>query len=90
MKTLQEKRWKKKTKLSITNDILVFQTYLDELAEKAYDLLSEKVDIRKNYKILAECILSLRFMFNRKSVGEVQYLSIETYKNDGSNVEQKA
>lgn len=74
---------------SIATDIQLFQTYIDDLATKAYEGLKNNKDIR-NYKILTECVLAHTVMFNRKRVGDVQYLKIETYKKENHRLDQEA
>lgn len=90
LKTLKEKQWEKPIKLPLTSDILAFKTYLNNAAEKAYDQLNNNNNIKNNYKILTECTLAETVMFNRKRIGDVQYLKIETYNAKNSNVHQEA
>nr|CAI5849527.1 unnamed protein product [Callosobruchus analis] len=45
--------------------------------------------VETNYKILAECTLCLLVVFNRKRIGEVQFLDINTYERDSSILNQE-
>ncbi|KAL1492521.1 hypothetical protein ABEB36_010762 [Hypothenemus hampei] len=85
LKTLNEKKIKNQVELRLTNDVLLFQSYVDEIAVKAYENLELETNVIKNYKILAECILAKTVMFNRKRIGDVQYLQIETYTKNNSS-----
>lgn len=90
LKTLKERQWEKPIQLPLSEDIFAFQTYLDDKAENAYNALNNQINIRMNYKALAECVLAHTIMFNRKRVGDVQYLKIETYNKETSNVNSEA
>ncbi|KAJ8928003.1 hypothetical protein NQ314_019469 [Rhamnusium bicolor] len=79
LKTLKERQWETTVQLPLTSDILLFQTYTHDLASNAYEKLKNQIEVRKNYKILTECVLAHTVMFNKKRVGDVQYLKIETY-----------
>ncbi|KAJ8959478.1 hypothetical protein NQ318_022175 [Aromia moschata] len=85
---LQERQWEKLTTLPSTSDIQLLQGYIHNLSEKAFHELNNNINIQSNYKILTECVLALTVMFNRKRVGDVQYLKIETYNKDWSAVNQ--
>ncbi|KAL3277818.1 hypothetical protein HHI36_013160 [Cryptolaemus montrouzieri] len=42
-----------------------------------------------NYRTLTECVLAFTVMFNRKRIGDVQYLKIETYtKNENTSIQE--
>lgn len=87
-KTLTQKNIEKPKLLPLTDDILRFNNYVRKLADNAYNQLNSKVDIEKNYKVLAECTLAIVLIFNRKRVGEVQFLEIGTYENNFSLTRQ--
>lgn len=90
LKTLKERQWETPAQLPLTSDILLFQTYVNDLATAAYEGLKHQIDVRKNYRILTECVLAYTVMFNRKRVGDVQYLKIETYKRENHRIDQEA
>ncbi|KAJ3659002.1 hypothetical protein Zmor_010712 [Zophobas morio] len=81
LKDLKEKQWEKPAKLPLTSDIQAFQSYLSAHAEDAYEYIKDNLNVKQNYKTLTECVLALVVMFNRKRIGDVQYLKIETYNN---------
>lgn len=90
LKSLKERKWEKPTQLPLASDILLFQNYINECSEKAYQKLSNNIDVPKQYKLLTECVLAHTVMFNRKRIGDVQYLTIENYKREVDNTEQDA
>lgn len=79
LKNLKEKQWQKPVLLPTASDIGLFQKYVQNLAEKSFQELNNNLNIASNYKNLAECVLALTIMFNRKRVGDVQYLKITDY-----------
>ncbi|KAF5307701.1 hypothetical protein FQR65_LT18360 [Abscondita terminalis] len=80
LKDMKEKQWNNPIQLPLTSDIKILNNYLNTSADDAFnDLNGIKQNIRKNYKILTECVLALTVMFNRKRIGDVQYLKIESY-----------
>ncbi|KAF2903454.1 hypothetical protein ILUMI_02735, partial [Ignelater luminosus] len=90
LKTLKERQWEKPVQLPLSKDILTFQTHLGDLAENAYEALNNGINIKTNYKVLTECVLAQTIMFNRKQVGDVQYLKIETYNKENRSINQEA
>lgn len=89
LKTLKERNWEKPLTLPLTSDINIFQEYLAKRAEEAYQNLINKRNILDNYKVLTECVLAQTVIFNRKRIGDVQYLKIETYTKDFSTNNQE-
>lgn len=83
-KVLNEKNKEKPKLLPVTQDIKKFNKYVSVLAEEAYDNLNKKFDVVSNYKQLCECTLALVLVFNRKRIGEIQFLDIETYQRSNS------
>lgn len=79
LKNLKENQWENPIVLPKTSDILSFQEYLSNCANEAFTKLSDKSNIASNFKVLTECVLALTVMFNRKRIGDVQYLKIEKY-----------
>lgn len=68
-------------KLPLAADIQTFKLYLDNCAERAYNALQLTGNDEQNYRTLTQCVLVQTVIFNRKRVGEVQYLRIDTYVN---------
>lgn len=68
--------------MPLTEDVNAFNLYIHALVKVVYDNLKNGKHLQTNYKVLTECTLALVLVFNRKRVGEVQFLShIATYKN---------
>lgn len=88
-KVLNEAKLEKPKLVPLTEDIKCFNNYITTLASEAYEKLKNQEDIANNYKILAECTLCIVLVFNRKRVGEVQFLNIKSYKKDCSNLNQE-
>ncbi|KAK4882640.1 hypothetical protein RN001_005959 [Aquatica leii] len=88
-KCLNEKKWKKLKLLPLTADINTFNNYVASLADTAYEKLQNGEEIENNYKILAECVLTTVLVFNRKRVGEIQFLEIQAYERDFENINQE-
>lgn len=81
-KVLHENKNDKPQLLPLTEDVLALNNYITKLAAESYLKLKtgESSDIGKQYKILCECTLSMVLIFNRKRVGEVQFLEIESFQ----------
>lgn len=79
LKDLTEKAALKPKLLPITENIIKLVKLVEEKAKDA----SEQLMANKNvvsYKVLAETVLVLTILHNRKRVGDVQYLEWESYK----------
>nr|CAI5852613.1 unnamed protein product [Callosobruchus analis] len=85
-----ENRWERPVQLPLTSDIQIFNAHLNKLAGEAYDNLRQNIKSKFYYRQLAETILSKTIIFNRKRVGDVQYLKIENYKKDYSTTNQES
>lgn len=90
LKDLKERQWQKPNRLPLSEDILLFQKYIEEISENAYESLRGGVNVQNSYKTLVECVLAQTIMFNRKRIGDVQYLKIETYERENYSTTQKA
>lgn len=58
------------------------------MAESVYQALLNGENISENYRTLAQCTLVLLLIFNRKRIGEIQYLDTGTYEQTFSSVNQ--
>ncbi|CAG9763731.1 unnamed protein product [Ceutorhynchus assimilis] len=83
-KVLNEVQLEKPKLLPLTEDIKCFNNYISTKAIEAYEKLQEKENVTNNYKLLAECTLCLVLVFNRKRIGEIQFLDIQSYEKDYS------
>lgn len=81
-KDLQEKRWNKLLLLPLTNDIKIFRDCCFKMAAECQESFLKKTDDILTYKTLVNCTLSLLILFNRRRIGDVQFLQIESYKKD--------
>nr|XP_023011705.1 uncharacterized protein LOC111501996 [Leptinotarsa decemlineata] len=88
-KVLNEKRWEKPKLLPLTEDVKLFNSHISSIANEAYTKLRTKEDITKNYKLLCEAALCLILLFNRKRIGEIQFLDIQTYQRNFSSINQE-
>lgn len=82
LKNLTENHWEKPLQLPLTSDLQVFNDYLNKLADEAFLMLNKNISSEKYYRQLTECVLAKTVIFNRKRVGDVQYLTIENYNKD--------
>lgn len=88
-KDLNEKKLEKPKLLPLTEDVQKFNSYILKLANTAYENLKVKENDSENYKLLAECALGLTLVFNRKRIGEVQFLDIKSYEQNLSTITQE-
>ncbi|XP_063931247.1 uncharacterized protein LOC135143317 [Zophobas morio] len=90
LKILKERQWEKPKALPLTSDIQAFQTHVSNLANQAYEELKNNSNLRTNYRTLTECVLALTVMFNRRRVGDVQYLRMDTYNKNEYTINEEA
>lgn len=88
-KVLNETKLEKPKLVPLTEDIKCFNNYITALAAEVYDKLKKNENVVNNYKKLAECTLCLVLVFNRKRIGEVQFLNIQEYKKDFTDLNQE-
>lgn len=79
-KVLNEKKNATQKLLPLTEDVQKFNLYVSEMADMAYKKLLANENVKDNYKLLAECTLAIVLVFNRKRIGEVQFLDIDSYE----------
>lgn len=87
-KVLNEKKITRPQLLPLTGDVKAFNLFTSTMAENAYQALLNEENIVENYRTLAQCTLALLLIFNRKRIGEIQYLDIGTYEQTFSAVNQ--
>lgn len=91
LKNLKENQWKKPTELPLSSDIKLLHDYIDSLSRDSYRNLTSSNNIKPNdYKQLTECVLAKTVLFNRKRIGDVQYLKIDTYNKDRTTSNQES
>lgn len=89
LKTLKERHWEKHSAIPLTNDIKLFHSFTSNLADTAYAKLQQSFDVENSYKTLTECVLAETVMFNRKRIGDGQYLTIAAYSHDNRSISQE-
>lgn len=82
IKDLNEKKWQKKTVLPLTKDVQKFKEFTMSLGTKSQKTLVENANNAKAYKNLVQSVLALTVLFNRRRIGDVQYLKIAEYLNN--------
>ncbi|KAB0804418.1 hypothetical protein PPYR_01388 [Photinus pyralis] len=78
-KDLQEKKWNKPLLVPLVNDIKIFREEVLKMAEDCVKKFVNHIDDIHTYKLLVQCSLSLLILFNRRRIGDVQYLKIQDY-----------
>lgn len=73
----------------MTEDVMALNPYIKNISSDAFDNLRENKESERNYKLLTECTLVLVLVFNRKRIGQVHFLDIETYENNSDTTHQK-
>ncbi|XP_026686802.1 uncharacterized protein LOC113471670 [Diaphorina citri] len=66
--------------LPLTEHVMMFQDYLVKLGDENQKLLKENLHDEKAFKTLTNVALASTIVFNRRRIGDVQYLPMETYK----------
>nr|CAI5840136.1 unnamed protein product [Callosobruchus analis] len=84
-KDLQEKKWSKPLLLPLISDIKRFRDETLKIANTCKKVFENKQDDHKTYRQLVECTLSLLIVFNRRRIGDVQFLKIHDYEVDRKN-----
>jgi hypothetical protein len=80
LKDINEKKWKKPKQLPVTQDILTLRNCIVKHGEDNYEALSKNKQDEVAYRNLTDAALAYTILFNRKRIGDVQYLDIESYE----------
>ncbi|XP_044766792.1 uncharacterized protein LOC123322828 isoform X2 [Coccinella septempunctata] len=81
-KDLQEKKWNKPLLIPLVDDIMIFKDETLKLAEECVLTFNQNTDNAQTYKTLVHCTLALLILFNRRRIGDVQFLKINDYRID--------
>lgn len=81
-KDLQEKKWNKPLLLPLVSDIKIFREETIKMAQNCCNQFKKNMDNIGTYKLLVQCSLALLILFNRRRIGDVQYLKISNYTNE--------
>lgn len=79
-KDLQKRKWNKPLLLPLVSGIKKFREEVLKIANECCDKFRNHLDNQKTYKLLVQCSLSLVILFNRRRIGDVQYLKIADYR----------
>lgn len=79
-KDLQEKQWNKPLLIPLVSDIKKFKDGALDIANNCVKLFFDQKDDQSTYKTLVYCVLSLLILFNRRRIGDVQFLKIKEYE----------
>ncbi|CAH0562840.1 unnamed protein product [Brassicogethes aeneus] len=75
LKDLAEKKWNKPVMLPITKDVIKLRDHILETANKNAALLKQDNNNVKAFKKLVDASLALTILFNRRRIGDVQYVN---------------
>ncbi|KAG5863590.1 hypothetical protein JTB14_029202 [Gonioctena quinquepunctata] len=89
LKDLNEKYGKKTHSLPITSEVIKFREYAVNIAEKSVDVLKRNVNDLISFKTLTETILVLTVLLNRKRIGDVQYIKLDSYIDSSTTRDQE-
>lgn len=87
-KILNEYKVTKPKILPVTEDVKALNEFIKNEAQEAHKNLENNLNSTQDYKVLTECVLVLVLVFNRKRVGEVQFLDIKSYKSNAFPISQ--
>lgn len=89
LKDLDEKRGKKTQALPITSDVIKFREHAVSIADQSVQRLKTNPEDVSAFKELTESALALTILLNRKRVGDVQYIKLDSYKQSATNNNQE-
>ncbi|XP_043472728.1 uncharacterized protein LOC122505283 [Leptopilina heterotoma] len=81
-KDLQEKRWNKPLLVPLISDIKKFRDETIILARECEEKFQNCQDDVVTYKTFVHCVLGLVILFNRRRIGDVQYLKLQNYEKE--------
>lgn len=81
-KHLVEKRWQKPLLLPLVSDVQMFKEECYKIANDCVSLFRKREDYIETYKLLVNCTLAMLIVFNRRRIGDVQFLKINDYNRE--------
>ncbi|CAG9827439.1 unnamed protein product [Diabrotica balteata] len=81
-KDLHEKKWNKPLLLPLVSDIKKFRDEVFKISYECEQKFINNEDDQNTYKLLAQCSLALLILFNRRRIGDVQFLKVKDYNDD--------
>ncbi|XP_060533817.1 uncharacterized protein LOC132706479 [Cylas formicarius] len=79
-KDLQQKNWDKPLLLPLVSDLKKLREEVLKMGKECCDKFNQSLDDVETYKLLVRCSLALLIIFNRRRIGDVQFLKIEDYR----------
>lgn len=86
---MNEKKWNKPVILPLTSDVNKFQIHVIQIVEDSIELLKTNESDEKAYRYLVEGTLALIILFNRRRIGDVQYVYLESYCGENNTLHQR-
>lgn len=84
-KDLLENRWNKPLLVPLVSDIKIFKDQTENLARDCQEQFLNGTDDMETYKLMVNCTLALLILFNRRRIGDVQYLKVKDYTNENKS-----
>ncbi|CAH1114940.1 unnamed protein product [Psylliodes chrysocephalus] len=81
IKDLTEKHALTPQILPVTEDVVLFNNHCYKIADESANHLQNNLENIDAFKTLSETILALTISLNRKRVGDVQYIKLESYQS---------
>nr|CAI5828865.1 unnamed protein product [Callosobruchus analis] len=78
-KNLNKKRWEKMLLIPLIDDVRIFREKTLEFAKECQKEFLDNTDTDGTYKLFVYCTLALLVLFNRRRIGDVQYLKVNDY-----------
>ncbi|KAI4455533.1 dde superfamily endonuclease [Holotrichia oblita] len=89
IKDLAENKWNKPIRLPLTKDVIKFRDYVIQISNENFNVLQTNKSNKNAFKILTESSLCLTILFNRRRIGDVQYVHVESYLKNFETMDQE-
>ena len=83
---LVENQWKKPTIIPLTSDIKRLNDFVRAKAKQCVQKLKENQEDGKSFNDLQKCSCTLLITLNRRRVGELKRLQLESYLQENNNI----
>lgn len=81
-KDLQEKQWNKPLLMPLVSDVKLFRENCLKISGECVSLFANDNGDKNTYKTLINCSLAMLIVFNRRRIGDVQFLKVQDYTKD--------
>lgn len=88
LKDLNQKSATRPKLLPVTQDIMKLKSFVENVAQKAYDILIVNSKNISEYRTLVESVLVSIILHNRKRVGDIQYFEVSSYRDQINDTEK--